>query len=96
MSYTTTLTRGQSVVMLEAQEDLSPRSMLPGIVKDNRIVARLGPCAPPWHRAMGAQIRLLLPWALLSSVIIEGERRDHTHELCNPHSFQSQPQHHPG
>lgn len=47
MSYTTTLTRGQSVVMLEAQEDLSPRSMLPGIVKDNRIVARLGPCAPP-------------------------------------------------
>lgn len=85
-----------SVAMLEAQEDLSPRSMMPGIHKDKRIVVRLGPCAPPWHRAMGAQIRLLLPWALLSSVIIGGERRDHTHEFYNPHSFQSQPQHHSG
>lgn len=90
------MSRGQSVVVLEAQGDLSPRSMLPGILEDNRIVARLGPCAPPWHGAMGAQIRLLLPWALLSSVIIEGEGRDHTRELCNPHSFQSQPEHHPG
>lgn len=59
-----------SVAVLEAQKELSPRSMLPGVLKDNRTVVRLGPCAPPWHWAVGTQIKLLLPWALLSSVKI--------------------------